>query len=52
MKETEKLKAMIARGEETISSLAIKLGVTRNTIYTRLEKNNWKKTEAASIKLM
>lgn len=50
MNETEKLKAMIARGEESIKSLAEKLGIARGTLYTRLEKNNWKKAELVLIK--
>lgn len=50
MDATEKIKALLAKGEETITSLAEKLGVTRNTLYTRLKKNNWKKSELVVIK--
>lgn len=49
MKETKKLKAMIARSDETITSLAEKLGITRTTLYTRLKKENWKKAELVLI---
>jgi len=50
MEETKKLKAMIARGDETITSLSEKIGVTRVTMYTRLKKSNWKRGELAIIK--
>lgn len=50
MNESEKIKAIIARGEESISSIAIKLGITRVTLYSRLKKHNWKKGEVALIK--
>lgn len=32
--------------------LAKKLGMSRVTMYTRLEKNNWKKTEIALIETL
>lgn len=50
MKETDKLKGMLARGEETIKSLAEKLGIARGTLYTRLKKHNWKKSELVLIR--
>lgn len=50
METTEKIKAMIARGDETITSLAEKLGITRATLYSRLEKHNWKKGELVIIR--
>lgn len=52
MRESDKLNAIIARGEENITSLAEKLGITRNTLYTRLKKGNWKKGELIIIKSM
>lgn len=42
---TEKIKRKIGNKEITIKELSESLGVTRNTIYTRLQKGNWKKGE-------
>lgn len=47
------VKSKIDSKEYTYDSMAKYLGITKVTLYTRLEKENWKKGEIAlALKLM
>ena len=45
MENIVRIKSMVQSGLITKWDLAIKLGISRNTLDTRLDKNNWKKSE-------
>lgn len=49
---TIKLNAMLNSGQITKVELSDRLGITRPTLDTRLQKNNWKKGELILIKAM
>lgn len=46
---TEKIKKEIESKRLTITALADLLGLSRPTIYERLEKSNWKKLEVIQL---
>lgn len=50
MEVTEKIKHKIYYGGLTKFDLAIKLGISRVTLDTRLDKSNWKKGELSLLK--
>lgn len=52
MEITKRVRQKIDAGQITKFDLALKLGISRVTLDTRLEKDNWKKGELALLKLV
>jgi len=47
---TQKVKRL--RSKSTDDELAGKIGISKPTLYTRLQKNNWKKSEIHLIQTL
>jgi DNA invertase Pin-like site-specific DNA recombinase len=48
----EKINRLVRDKIITITDIANKLGITRHTVYIRLRKENWKKSEFEILKKM
>lgn len=54
MEETlhDKIKRLVDNRSITITDISERLGITRHTVYVRLKKSNWKKSEFEILKKM